>query len=242
MTHFFDNADLEQLFRNIYNSDLELYVFSKDLEGKFTFVNNKLLSRLGMYNESEILGRTDYDFFDKKLADEYRSEDRKVTQSGHAILNEIWHVPNGRAGIDWYISSKYPIFDKGKNVIGLLGIMRGSIEAASTLNIYDEMSKVIEYIQDHYETKIESEKLAKIVHLSNSQFSRRFKSIFKMSPSQYIIKVRVDAACQKLIQSHDPITTIALDCGFYDNSYFTKKFKLLMGMTPKQYRVTYYQN
>ena len=75
MTQFFESADLEQLFRNIYNSDIDLYVFSKDLEGKFTFFNNKLLSRLGVRSERDILGKTDYDFFDKKLADEYRAED-----------------------------------------------------------------------------------------------------------------------------------------------------------------------
>ena len=80
-----------------------------------------------------------------------------------------------------------------------------------------------------------------MVNLSKSQFARRFKSMFQISPLRYINKVRIDVACEKLLYSNDSLTAIALDCGFYDQSYFTKIFKSQMSVTPMAYRQNYYR-
>ena len=63
MSDFFDNVNLNPLFESIYNSDDELFVFAKDLNYKFTFINNALLKRLGLQNQGQILGKNDNDFF-----------------------------------------------------------------------------------------------------------------------------------------------------------------------------------
>jgi AraC-like DNA-binding protein len=241
MSDFFDNVNLSPLFESIYNSDDELFVFAKDLDYQFTFINNALLKRLGLQSQSQIIGKNDTDFFDPNLADKYRVEDKKVFDNQSPVLNRIWHVPNGKGGIDWYISNKYPVYNQDRKLIGLLGIMRGSTQAAATLDIYADMSKVISHIQENYSQQIEIQELAKMVHLSKSQFARRFKSMFKMSPLRYINKVRIDVSCEKLINSNDGLSTIALDCGFYDHSYFTKIFKVQMEMTPIEYRENYFK-
>ena len=241
MTDFFDAAKLWPLFETIYNSDENVYVFAKDTNYRFTFVNKALLDRLGLESQSQILGKSDNDFFDPNLSDKYRAEDKAVFDYLQPVLNRIWHVPNGRGGIDWYISSKYPIFDENENLLGLLGIMRGSQEAGATLDIYADMSRVINYIQENFHQQIEVVELARLVYLSKSQFARRFKKMFNMSPVKYINKVRIDIACEKLISTNDSLSTIAFDCGFYDHSYFTKKFKSVMGQTPLAYRENYYK-
>ena len=47
---------------------------------------------------------------------------------------------------------------------------------------------------------------------------------------------RIDAACDRLRLSAQPIAEIALHCGFYDQSAFTRQFKAVTGLTPGQYR------
>ena len=53
-------------------------------------------------SKEEILGATDYDFFERDLADSYRREDMNVMESGEPVLNQTWWVPNVRTGdIHW---------------------------------------------------------------------------------------------------------------------------------------------
>ncbi|NQZ58297.1 MAG: helix-turn-helix transcriptional regulator, partial [Lentisphaeraceae bacterium] len=77
--------------------------------------------------------------------------------------------------------------------------------------------------------------------LSVSQFERRFKKLVNMTPLRFINKIRIDNACEKLIRSNDTLSTIALECGFFDHSYFSKIFKKHMAQTPGEYRQRYFQ-
>ena len=72
--------------------------------------------------------------------------------------------------------------------------------------------------------------------LSLRQFERKFKSYFNLSPTQYIMKMRIHEACDLLCNGSRPIGDIAFALGFYDQSSFTVQFKKTMSMTPLQYR------
>ena len=75
--------------------------------------------------------------------------------------------------------------------------------------------------------------------LSVRQFERKFKEYLKMPPQQYIIKMRVHAACDDLRRSRKSIADIATDLGFYDQAAFSRQFRKHMGMTPLFYRKEY---
>ena len=72
--------------------------------------------------------------------------------------------------------------------------------------------------------------------LSLHQFERKFKSYFNLSPTQYIMKMRIHEACDLLCNGSRAIGDIAFALGFYDQSSFTVQFKKTMSMTPLQYR------
>ncbi len=59
-------------------------ILCKDLEGRFTFANQKFCAELGRTLE-EIKGKTDFDFFPKELAEKYRQDDKDVLESGQLI-------------------------------------------------------------------------------------------------------------------------------------------------------------
>jgi two-component system sporulation sensor kinase A len=68
----------------------------------------------------EIVGRTDYDFYPKKLAEKYRVDDRRIMESGKTedIDEEYWQ--NGQKVFVHTV--KAPIKDENGNVVGILGI------------------------------------------------------------------------------------------------------------------------
>jgi AraC-like DNA-binding protein len=233
---FFDSVDIKPFISSFFNNSPDLYAFAKDKQCRFTMVNNALLKRLGLSSESEILGKTDFDFFKKNIATLFQIEDQEVMETSTPILNRTWSVPNGKGSLDWYISSKYPLFEKNGQYLGYFGVMRGITKAGSILEPYAQMTDVINYIQANFSQQIEISILAEIVNLSVSQFERKFKKLFGMTPLKFINKVRVDNACDMLTYSYATLSAIALDCGFYDHSYFTKIFKKQMSVTPTIYR------
>ena len=103
------------------------------------------------------------------------------------------------------------------------------------------MKEVVNHVLANYSERIDVSTLAAMAHLSVSQFDCKFKRVFQITPQQFILRVRVDAASQALANSDQSVAGIALKAGFYDQSYFTKQFRVQTGMTPTAYRRKYRQ-
>ncbi|OGR46633.1 MAG: hypothetical protein A2X40_00400 [Elusimicrobia bacterium GWC2_65_9] len=72
--------------------------------------------------------------------------------------------------------------------------------------------------------------------LSKFHFVRAFRDKTGITPIQYLNRLRVDVAKQKLRSGAQAVTGIAFDVGFADISAFNKAFKRHAGMSPTQYR------
>jgi sigma-B regulation protein RsbU (phosphoserine phosphatase) len=117
---------MEQELRNsesLYHSLVETMpqnVFRKDLLGRFTFANQQYCDHYHCKLE-DILGKTDFDFFPKDLAEQYTKDDQRVMQTGqtHEITEE--HHPLGQ---DKRITRvvKTPLYGADGKIIGLQGI------------------------------------------------------------------------------------------------------------------------
>jgi AraC-like DNA-binding protein len=202
-------------------------------------MNESLRQFLGEKDEMGFLNKTDADYFSPDLVFLYQREDHDVITSRKPILNQPWFVPGRNAKQKWFISSKIPLLDENENVTATAGLMRNLTLEYETMNPLNEMKNVIDYIFAHYQEKIPVETLASLVFLSPRQFERRFHNIFHKSPSDFILKIRIDMAIRFLIEGEDSITQIALNCGFYDNSYFTRQFKKMLTISPLQFRKKY---
>lgn len=107
----------------IYHSLVETLpqsILRKDLEGRFTFANKRFCAELGR-DSQDIVGKTDFDFFPKELAEKYREDDRRVIESGRAIDVVEKHVtPRGDA---LYVQvMKTPLLGPDGETIGVQGI------------------------------------------------------------------------------------------------------------------------
>lgn len=89
-------AERTALYQSLVDN-LPLYVLRKDLEGRFTFVNN-LMCQLLRKPADEVLGRTDLDFYPARLAEKYRRDDGRVVRSGEVLQEVEEHrTPDGKA-------------------------------------------------------------------------------------------------------------------------------------------------
>ena len=217
----------------------EVYHFVKDRKSRFVKVNEALWRLRGYSSEAEMIGLSDREIHPQHLADRYIDEDRRVMGSGLPLPNQIWLVPGEGKKLKWFLSTKIPLFGPGGRVVGVAGVMRDLEKAESLIRPYREMDEVVNHVLRRYAGPIEVAELAALAHLSVSQLDRRFKRLYQMSPIQYVLRVRINAACVALTGSDRNVAEIAQACGFYDQSYFAKQFRKQLGETPTGYRTRY---
>ena len=78
--------------------------------------------------------------------------------------------------------------------------------------------------------------LADAAGLSRYHFVRVFRAVVGDSPHQYLIGARLRAAVNRLLDTKEPITAIALDVGFNDISHFNATFRRTFGAAPGVWR------
>lgn len=232
---FFDQlADPGQL-TSLFDCMSDVYFYAKNLNSQFTMANSAELKLVGVENISEFLGKTDYDFFDKSLADLYTSEDAKVFK-GESVINRQWMVPDHDGQMNWYLSTKLPLKNKKGKVIGLCGLLRDIKKSGKELKPYYDLSQVIEYVNKHFREQIKVKTLAEILGVSVSQLDRKFKDFTGVSPSTFIVKVRLAAVATGLLQTDKTVSQLAYDNGFYDHSQLSRLFKSHYKVSPSEYR------
>ncbi|HEX9023274.1 MAG TPA: PAS domain S-box protein, partial [Geobacteraceae bacterium] len=98
-------------------------VWLKDRNGVFLSCNS-MFERLYNAPEAVIVGKTDYDFVDRQLADFFVANDRKAIAAGKPTINEEWltFADDGHRALMETI--KTPVYDDAGGLIGVLGIGR----------------------------------------------------------------------------------------------------------------------
>jgi hypothetical protein len=114
------NAD--RLLRLLVDN-LPDFIYAKDAECRFLLANAAVARHMGTTPE-HLLGKTDFDFFPPDLAESYSADERRVMQSGEALINRE------EAGLDasgnqiTILTTKVPLRDEQGRVVGILGIGR----------------------------------------------------------------------------------------------------------------------
>lgn len=92
-----------------------------------------------------------------------------------------------------------------------------------------------EYIHAHLDSDISLDDISQAAHLSKYHFLRLFRHHFGITPHQYVINCRINAA-RSALDLGASLTEVALRYGFADLSHFNRRFKRIYGMTPHQYQ------
>ncbi len=98
------------------------------------------------------------------------------------------------------------------------------------------MHSIMSFCSTHFAEDISLEYLADSLHLSRCYISRLFSRSLNIGFSEYINMLRVTAACDLLLETHDKIADISEEVGFGSIRSFNRAFLKIMGCTPKEYR------
>lgn len=101
------------------------------------------------------------------------------------------------------------------------------------------MQKVLAYLQENLAREVTLDDVAELAHMNKSAFCRYFKQQTNKTFTELVNELRIQSACQRLLDSVDDINLIAFRCGFRDVSYFNQVFKTRMGMNPSNFRAMY---
>jgi AraC-like DNA-binding protein len=224
------------VFEELFNLLPDVAFFIKDRQGRFVMGNRRSCDYFRVSSPADILGRTDYDFFPKDRADIYVAGDRQVMETGKAILNVIEPAPEEAGSDRLILCNKIPVKDRRGQIIGVAGIHREIDARWAQPQSFGRLSTAVQHIHEQYAEPLSMAALAKAAGFSHSQFDRRFRRLFGVSPQQYLVGVRAHAACRLLERTHRKLTDIALAVGFCDHSHFARSFRRIMGLSASQYR------
>ncbi len=99
-----------------------------------------------------------------------------------------------------------------------------------------QLAKVVRFIEENLEARIQVDDLCGLVRLSPSRFSTCFRISAGQSPYQYILSRRIDRAKRMLATTDAPLCQIALASGLCDQSHLSNMFKRMVGVTPLAWR------
>lgn len=105
---------------------LPLSVYLKDRSSRFLYVNTTSALSLGLKAPTDAVGKSDRDFFEPHLAEQWYELEQEMMRSGKPIIDHIapelsLSMPGA---VHWILSCKYPFTDPSGQVAGLIGISK----------------------------------------------------------------------------------------------------------------------
>ncbi|MEO6960538.1 MAG: AraC family transcriptional regulator [Puia sp.] len=100
----------------------------------------------------------------------------------------------------------------------------------------DRMNRVYAYVMKNFNQKIDLRKVAALIYMTPSSFSRYFKSRVNKSFSDFLKEIRIGHACKLLCEESITIRNTGDACGFQTPSNFNRQFKQIIGKSPLIYK------
>jgi len=221
----------------LFESLVDVIFCAKDTGFRYVAVNLAFVRRTGRRSRREVLGARAADVFAEAPAERYEEQDRRVFASRRPLRDELELIrrPDGTMG--WYVTTKIPVVESGE-VTGLVSLSRDLRRPSEETVEVAALSSVVRLVREHDESvrPLVVADLARSAGCSPDQLQRRMRRVFGITPTQYLLRERVDRAARLLADGQESIATVAARCGFYDQAQLTRHFGRFMGLTPAQYR------
>jgi AraC family transcriptional regulator len=98
------------------------------------------------------------------------------------------------------------------------------------------ISGIFTLIEKNIEQPLTIEMLAAKANMSPALFRKRFTATAGTSVHSYVMKERIERACELIDECNLPLATIAVQCGFSSQSHMTRIFRRELGATPAELR------
>ena len=93
------------------------------------------------------------------------------------------------------------------------------------------------HLAENAHAPVSLDALSELAGMSKFHLNRKFKASVGITPSVFLMSLRVDRA-KALLRQGEPIAHVAVDLGFADQAHFTRTFRRYVGVTPGRYGET----
>ena len=135
-------------------------------------------------------------------------------------------------------NDSYRSYDLAALLDRLLIEIGRAIEKMETERV--SLSRSIRFLNENYTAQIKIPTLAQMENMCMTSYNMAFKKQFGMSPTKYIIKLRMNDAKELLRTTDLKIREVGVICGYDDVNFFRKTFKKEVGTSPSEYREGFY--
>ncbi len=111
----------------------------------------------------------------------------------------------------------------------------GELVKPAGLNV-ECVKRMVKFAKDNYQNKITLQEIADSGNVSKSTCNNLFKNYTGFTPSEFVIRYRIDRAIDMLQKSSDSISVISGKCGFATPSYMAEQFMKCYGKSPRDFR------
>lgn len=156
------------------------------------------------------------------IVEELVAAQPKASKIAHHLLLALWNTLQREL-----MASNYLDFRNADPTLN---------DSLASHTTYDPIAHAQRYIQSHLGQTLTLESVAQAVHLSRTQFARRFKEQTGQTLIEYVNQRRLQRACAFLVETDWTINYISRFVGFKSPSYFHTFFRREMGVSPVEYR------
>jgi AraC family transcriptional regulator len=115
------------------------------------------------------------------------------------------------------------------------------VSASRSRRAYNEpapawLLRTVDYAHARFLDRPSLRDLANVAGVSAEHFNRQFRRLYRMGAAQYIRRLRLEWAAERLRKADESLAEIASAAGFADQSHFTRRFKRQFGTTPAAFR------
>ena len=211
------------------------YFFKKNLAHYYIHFSPEMPSGLNIYSLFSITRKIAAQPLDKILFQrclelnpgyELPHHDPKVYQNKPWINKEITYATVGKyletTGI---IRQLFSRFTGGESTSNISNLSNHNIQG------------ILTYIQENLANNLSVNELACRACASKDHFTRIFKSVTGIPPSEFIIRKRIEKAKLLLLTTNCPLNEIIAQTGFRTTGYFCRAFKKFTSYTPMEFRM-----
>jgi AraC-like DNA-binding protein len=218
------------------------FFFMKDHRSHMIWVSTSTAERLNPFGDINVVGKNDYEFFPKHVADQFVADDQSVLRTGKPMVDRIEVFFNSMRELEWAKTTKFPILNTRGNPIGIFGFVANSARHEGLPVAEPRISQAIAFIEKNCRNAFSVEEIADAAGVSSRHLLRLFRDTLGIGINQFIMKVKVQAASDALARPEATIANVSSDFGFCDQSAFTRQFRIHTGTTPAAFRRRYGQS
>jgi transcriptional regulator GlxA family with amidase domain len=112
-----------------------------------------------------------------------------------------------------------------------------SISRGGAPQVSEQIMASARWLESNVDRPVSIDAAAQVAAMSERNFLRRFKSEIGMTPSDYLLRARLNMSCRMLVESRLPVDKIARRCGIGSGGQLAKLFRKYLATTPTDYRM-----